>query len=101
VVPTGRYRCGWCSDEGRNRDPLQDLGVVETEISQPLDVLVPDGLRIPVDCHGQIGEGAFAIREFGDLMVVDRHTLTERPVSCDLVELVRVVGMAIGATVFA
>ena len=73
--------------------------VVETRLPQPLVISVPDGLRVVVDSHREIGQRALAIREFGDLVMVDRHALTERPVPGHLAQLVGVVGMAVRAAV--
>ena len=73
--------------------------VVETRLPQPLVISVPDGLRVVVDSHREIGQRMFAVCQFGDLMVVDGHALAERPVSGNLAQLVGVVGMAVRAAV--
>jgi hypothetical protein len=74
--------------------------VVQTKLPEPVDVVVADRLRVTVDGDSEIGQATFAVGELGNLLMVDRHALTEGPVTGDLAELVRMIGMAIGAPVF-
>ena len=46
---------------------------------RPVEIGVADRLRVVVHRDGQVGERTFAVGQLGDLVVVDRDPLTERP----------------------